>query len=48
MNVMVRIRTIRILEKIAKNPDYSRKLGVNDTSVFLSGENRKLKEERRI
>lgn len=48
MNVMLRIRTIRVLEKIEKNPDYSKKLGINDVSVFLSGENKKVKTERGI
>ena len=36
MNVAQRIQLIRIIEKIEKNPEFSNKLGVKNTSDFIS------------
>ena len=36
MNVAQRIRLIRIIEKIEKNPEFSNKLGVKNASGFIS------------
>ena len=41
MNVAQRIRLIRIIEKIEKNPEFSNKLGVKNTSDFISDKQRK-------
>ena len=35
MNVAQRIRLIRIIEKIEKNPEFRNKLGVKNTSDFI-------------
>ena len=35
MNVAQRIQLIRIIEKIEKNPEFSNKLGVKNTSDFI-------------
>ncbi len=42
MNVAQRIRLIRIIEKIEKNPEFSSKLGVKNTSDFISDKQRKM------
>ena len=39
MNAAQRIRLIRIIEKIEKNPEFSNKLGVKNTSGFISDSN---------
>ena len=41
MNVGQRIQLIRIIEKIEKNPEFSNKLGVKNTSDFISDKQRK-------
>ena len=41
MNAAQRIRFIRIIEKIEKNPEFSNKLGVKNTSDFISDKQRK-------
>ena len=41
MNVAQRIRLIRTIEKIEKNPEFSSKLGVKNTSDFISDKQRK-------
>ena len=41
MNAARRIRLIRIIEKIEKNPEFSNKLGVKNTSDFISDKQRK-------
>ena len=41
MNAAQRIRLIRIIEKIEKNPEFSNKLGVKNTSDFISDKQRK-------
>ena len=41
MNVAQRIQLIRIIEKIEKNPELSNKLGVKNTSDFISDKQRK-------
>ena len=41
MNVAQRIQLIRIVEKIEKNPEFSNKLGVKNTSDFISDKQRK-------
>ena len=41
MNVAQRIRLIWIIEKIEKNPEFSNKLGVKNTSDFISDKQRK-------
>ena len=41
MNAVQRIRLIRIIEKIEKNPKFSNKLGVKNTSGFISDKQRK-------
>ena len=42
MNVAQRIQLIRIIEKIEKNPEFSNKLGVKNTSDFISDNNEKM------
>ena len=42
MNVVQRIRLIRIIEKIEKNPKFSNKLEVKNTSDFISDKQRKM------
>ena len=42
MNAARRIRLIRIIEKIEKNPGFSNKLGVKNTSDFISDKQRKM------
>ena len=42
MNVAQRIRLIRIIEKIEKNPGFSNKLGVKNTSDFISDKQQKM------
>ena len=42
MNATQRIRLIRIIEKIEKNPEFSNKLGVKNTSDFISDKQRKM------
>ena len=42
MNVAQRIQLIRIIEKIEKNPEFSSKLGVKNTSDFISDKQRKM------
>ena len=41
MSVAQRIQLIRIIEKIEKNPEFSNKLGVKNTSGFISDKQRK-------
>ena len=41
MNVAQRIQLILIIEKIEKNPGFSNKLGVKNTSGFISDKQRK-------
>ena len=41
MNVAQRIQLIRIIEKIEKNPGFSNKLGVKNTSDFISDKQQK-------
>ena len=41
MNATQRLRLIRIIEKIEKNPEFSNKLGVKNTSDFISDKQRK-------
>ena len=41
MNVAQRIRLIRIIEKIEKNPEFGNKLGVKNTSDFISDKQQK-------
>ena len=41
MSAAQRIRFIRIIEKIEKNPEFSNKLGVKNTSDFISDKQRK-------
>ena len=41
MNAARRIRLIQIIEKIEKNPEFSNKLGVKNTSDFISDKQRK-------
>ena len=41
MNVAQRIRLIRIIEKIEKNPEFSNKLGVKHTPGFITDKQRK-------
>ena len=41
MNVVQRIRLIRILEKMEKNPAFSNKLGIKNTSEYLSEKEQK-------
>ena len=41
MNAVQRIRLIRIIEKIEKNPGFSNKLGAKNTSDFISDKQRK-------
>lgn len=48
MDVETRMKTIHILKKIEKNPEYSRKLGIYDTSFFIPYEKRKQKGEFRL
>ena len=42
MNVVQRIRLIRIIEKIEKNPEISNKLGLKNTSDFISDKQQKM------
>ena len=42
MNVAQRIRLIRIIEKIEKNPEFSNKLGLKNTSDFISDKQQKM------
>ena len=42
MNATQRIRLIRIIEKIEKNPEFSNKLGVKNTSDFISDKQQKM------
>ena len=42
MNAARRIRLIRIIEKIEKNPEFSNKLGVKNTSDFISDKQQKM------
>ena len=42
MNAVQRIRLIRIIEKIEKNPKFSNELGVKNTSDFISDKQRKM------
>ena len=41
MSAAQRIRLIRTIEKIEKNPEFSNKLGVKNTSDFISDKQRK-------
>ena len=41
MNAARRILLILIIEKIEKNPEFSNKLGVKNTSDFISDKQRK-------
>ena len=41
MNVAQRIQLTRIIEKIEKNMEFSNKLGVKNTSDFISDKQRK-------
>ena len=41
MSAAQRIRLIRMIEKIEKNPKFSNKLGVRNTSDFISDKQRK-------
>ena len=41
MNAAQRIRLIRIIEKIEKNPEFSNKLGVKHTPGFITDKQRK-------
>ena len=42
MNAVQRIRLIRIIEKIEKNPKFSNKLGVKNRADFISDKQRKM------
>ena len=41
MNVAQRIRLIRIIEKMEKNPAFSNKLGIKNTSEYLAEKEQK-------
>lgn len=43
MDVRTRMKIIKILDKMDRNPIYSKKLGNKDASVFLYYENTKKK-----
>lgn len=43
MDTEQRIKLIRIIEKIEKNPEFSSKIGVKNTSEFIS-KNRKMND----
>ena len=41
MDTAQKIRLIRMIEKIEKNPEFSRKIGVRNTSKFISSKQSK-------
>lgn len=43
MEATQRIQLIRLIEKIEKNPEFSSKIGVKNTSEFTKENNRKIK-----
>ena len=47
MEAAQRIRLVRIIEKMEKNPAFSNKLGIKNTSEYLDSKKNR-KNERRI
>ena len=41
MDTAQKIRLIRMMEKIEKNPEFSSKIGVRNTSEFISSKKKK-------
>ena len=41
MDIAQKIRLIRMIEKIEKNPEFSNKIGVRNTSEFISSKQSK-------
>lgn len=44
MDTAQRIRIIRMIEKIEKNPEFSSKIGVRNTSEFISSKQSKMND----
>ena len=42
MNTEQRIKMIRLIEKIDKNPEFSQKIGIRNTSAFVSDKSKKI------
>lgn len=45
MDVVTRMKKIRILEKIENNPVYSKKIGIYDVSFFVQDNKKKTEKE---
>ncbi len=43
MDTRKRIRLIRMIAKMEKNPEFSRKIGVKDKSYFRQGDGRRVR-----
>lgn len=43
MNTERRIKRIRLIEKIDKNPEFSQKIGVRNTSDFILEKSKKMR-----
>ena len=46
MDTAKRMQLIRIIEKIEKNPEFSEKLGIRNTSVFEQEEEQKRERKK--
>ena len=48
MNTEQRIKMIRLIEKIDKNPEFSQKIGIRNTSAFVSDKSKKITTDSHV
>lgn len=48
MNTEQRIKIIRLIEKIDKNPEFSQKIGIRNTSAFVSDKSKKITTDSHV
>jgi hypothetical protein len=48
MNTEQRIKMIRLIEKIDKNPEFSQKIGIRNTSTFVSDKSKKITTDSHV
>ena len=48
MNTEQRIKMIRLIEKIDKNPEFSQKIGIRNTAAFVSDKSKKITTDSHV
>ena len=48
MNTEQRIKMLRLIEKIDKNPGFSQKIGIRNTSAFVSDKSKKITTDSHV